>query len=100
MRKLPLFLEKYFWDVDFKKLDPKKDSYFIIERILEEGDIKAINWMLKNFPKNIIKDVLQRSKKLSKKSANFWAIIFNIPKNKILCLRKSFQRKQRVVWPY
>jgi len=34
MGKLPRFLEKYFWDVDFQALNLQKDAYFIIERIL------------------------------------------------------------------
>ena len=97
---MPQFLEKYFWDVDFQALNLQKDAYFIIERILEEGDIKAIKWMLRTFPPKTIKKVLQTSRKLSKKSANFWAIIFNLPKNKILCLKKSFQKTHRIAWPY
>ena len=97
---MPQFLERYFWDVDFYSLDLQKDAYFIIERILEEGDIKAIKWMLRTFSPKTIKKVLQTSKKLSKKSANFWAIIFNLPKNKILCLKKSFQKTHKIAWPY
>lgn len=100
MAKLPKFLKKYFWDVDFETINLQKESYFIIERILEEGDKKAIKWMLQTFSKDLIQAVLQKSRRLSKKSANFWAVIFNIPKNKILCLKKSFQKKQKIVWPY
>jgi len=42
MKTLPEFLKKYFWDVDFSKLDKEAYSQFIIERILEYGDQKAI----------------------------------------------------------
>ena len=100
MELIPKFLKKYFWDVDFSKLDKKNYSQFIIERILEYGDERAIKWMRENFKLNQIKNVLQQSKNLSRKSANFWRFIFGLNKNKILCLRKSFQEKQKLIWKY
>ena len=100
MELIPKFLKKYFWDVDFSKLDKKNYSQFIIERILEYGDERAIKWMRENFKLNKIKSVLQQSKNLSRKSANFWRFIFSLNKNKILCLRKSFQEKQKLIWKY
>ena len=49
MNKLPLSLKKYFWDVDFAKLDKDDSSYFIIERLLEYGDTEDTEWMKNNF---------------------------------------------------
>jgi len=100
MKTLPQFLKKYFWDVDFSKLDKEIYDSFIIERILEEGDEKAAGWMRDNFDIAQIKDVLFNSKNLSPKSANYWQLIFNLKREKILCLRKSFQKKQRLIWKY
>ncbi len=100
MKTLPQFLKKYFWDVDFNKLDKEIFASFIIERILEEGDEKAVRWMRDNFDIAQIKNVLFNSKNLSTKSANYWQLIFNLKREKILCLRKSFQKKQRLIWKY
>ncbi len=100
MKKLPQFLKRYFWDTDFQKLDKKKHSWFIIERILEYGDEKAVKWMEDNFRKNEIKKVLLKSKNLSLRSANFWQFIFNLNRNRILCLKKSFQKRQKLIWKY
>ena len=100
MKTLPQFLKKYFWDVDFSKLDKEIYGSFIIERILEEGDEKAVRWMRDNFDIAQIKNVLFNSKNLSPKSANYWQLIFNLKRDKILCLRKSFQKKQRLIWKY
>lgn len=100
MKTLPQFLKKYFWDVDFNKLDKEIFASFIIERILEEGDEKAARWMRDNFDIVQIKNVLFNSKNLSTKSANYWQLIFNLKREKILCLRKSFQKKQRLIWKY
>ena len=100
MRSLPLFLKRYFWDVDFSKLDKKAYATFIIERILEEGDGKAVNWMKKNFALALLRKTLARSRRISPRSANFWQLIFNMKRDKILCLNKSFQKKPEPIWKY
>ena len=100
MALIPNFLKNYFWDVDFSKLNKKDHSEFIIERILEYGDKKEIKWMKKEFKLSQIKNVLQASRNLSRKSANFWQIILGLDKDKILCLKKSFLKKQELIWKY
>ncbi|MBU1045617.1 hypothetical protein KJ616_00655 [Patescibacteria group bacterium] len=100
MKKIPQFLQKYFWDVDFSTVDKKQHSQFVIERILEYGDKKSIKWMKDNFSSEEIKKTLSVSKNLSRKSANFWQLIFGLDKDKILCLKKSFQKKHRAIWRY
>lgn len=99
-KSLPEFLKKYFWDADFAGLDATKYPYFIIERILEYGDERAVKWMIENFKKSEIKRALMESRGLSPKSVNYWALIFNIQKDKILCLKKSYQKMKASHWPY
>ncbi|RJQ77324.1 MAG: hypothetical protein C4519_13730 [Desulfobacteraceae bacterium] len=43
--KIPGWLEPYFWDVRIEELDLKDNGVFIIERLLNEGDQKALNWL-------------------------------------------------------
>ena len=100
MKLIPNFVKKYFWDVDLLKLDKKEHSKFIIERILEYGDKKAVEWMRGEFKLDQIKNVLQKSRNLSCKSANFWQIILGLNKDKILCLKKSFLKRQKLIWKY
>lgn len=100
MKPFPIFLKKYFWDVEFGKIDKEKYPEFIIGRILEFGDEKSIKWMLENFKKLEIKDALKKRRGISPRSANYWSLIFDIPKNKILCLRKQSQGKLQKTWPY
>jgi hypothetical protein len=100
MELIPNFLKKYFWDVDFSDLNKKNHSKFIIERILEYGDIKGMNWMRKEFKLSQIKNVVQTSRNLSRKSANYWQIILGLNKDKVLCLKKSFLKKREPIWKY
>ena len=100
MKKLPKFLKKYFWDTDFNKLDKKTYSVFIIERILEHGDQGAVKWLFKYFKKSDFREVLEKRRNTSPLSANYWALILGIPRNKILCLQKQSQNKLQKTWPY
>ena len=100
MKALPQFLKPYFWDVDFAKLDYKKYSRFVLGRILEYGDKRAINWMQRNFTKGDIAGVLSRLRAVSPKSANFWALIYGIDRKKILCLQKHYLQMRKRHWSY
>lgn len=100
MKKAPKFLKKYFWDIDFEQLDYKSYPKYIIERILEYGDENGINWMMKNFSRIQIIRTLQESRELTLKSANFWAVVLNIKREKVKCLSKSFQAIRKQFWPY
>ncbi len=100
MKNLPRSIKKYFWDTDSSKLDKNSHSQFIIERILEWGDEKAIKWMFRYFKKSELKNVLEKRRNISPLSANYWGLILNIPRDKILCLRKQFQNKLQKTWPY
>ena len=51
MKKLPVFLKSFFWDVEFSKIDPKENRVYILKRILEFGDEQAVSWMWENFNK-------------------------------------------------
>ncbi len=76
MIKLDAKLKKYFWDVDFNALDVKKNAKYILERILDLGDEEAVKWMQKTFSKKDILNALKNNRKISKKSLNFWNLVF------------------------
>jgi len=100
MKKLPRFLEKYFWDVEFKNIDAEVYSRDILVRLLEYGDEKAISWMKKKFAKHQIEDILFHYRSVSPQSANFWALIFGIDRKKVLCLQKPYLEIRKAHWPY
>jgi len=100
LKNKPEFLKKYFWDIDFARLDLRSYPKFVLERILEHGDEKAVAWMRKTFTRDEIADVLFHLRGLSPKSANFWALMYHIDRKKVLCLQKHYLRTQRMHWPY
>src|SRR3989344_4824499 len=63
--KLPEFLKKYFWDVDFEKIDEEKGALFIIHRFLDRGNDKAIRWMWRTYSKNLISEGITKRRGFS-----------------------------------
>lgn len=74
---LPKHLHKYFWDTESQKLDIKKYKFYIIERLLEMGDDEAIKWLNKNFQKKDFGEVLQKSRRISNRSRNYWNLVLS-----------------------
>ena len=100
MKNAPKFLEKYFWDVDFEKIDVEKYRFYVIRRILNYGDERAIRWMNDHFRKNEQIEALCTTRDISPKSDNFWAVILGVPKRKVRCLQKRYLAIRKQSWPY
>ncbi len=83
--RLPGFLKPYFWEVNFADLRLPDRQTFIIERVLEYGDDQAISWLRATFPPETIADVVRHSRRISRNTANLWALVLDIPKEDIRC---------------
>ena len=100
MKNLPKFLEEYFWDVDFAQVDLDKNRIYILKRLLEYGNMKAIRWLRKIFKTSEIRETICSARGFSRKTANFWAVLLDIPRENILCLKKRSSKAPKIFWPY
>lgn len=100
MVKAPKFLRQYFWDIDFIKLDPEKNPQYVIERLLEFGDVRSVRWVLKTFPKEVIAKTVMTRRGLSPRTASFWAFMLNIDDKDIVCLQEQYLTMRQTHWPY
>jgi len=73
--------------VDVDSFDPRAYPEYTIERILELGDSEAVDWLEERFSEEQIKEVIRTNRRLSKKSANFWALVYQIPSDEVTALR-------------
>jgi hypothetical protein len=73
-KKLPSNLRKYFWDVDFEKLNLKDNRVFILERLLNYGTFDTFKWIFRSYTSNEVKDLIVRRgiNSFSKNSYYFW----------------------------
>lgn len=98
--KIPKSLHRYFWDVDVAKLDPKKKPYFVINRLLDKGDLEAARWVRKNYDEEQIRKTFKKMRDFNVKVGSFWSLFLNIPKNQVKCLQPSYLKMRRMHWPY
>lgn len=75
---LPAELKKYFWDCSFEELTIEKYPKFIIERILNYGKESEIKWLRKNVDGDYFKNIALTSRRLDRKTANYWKKYFRI----------------------
>lgn len=68
-----------FWDVSLDDIDPEKNKEFIIERVLNKGDLEDFRWITEKYNKSDISNVIKnKGYRLDRKSMNFWCMYFNI----------------------
>lgn len=89
--KLPTFLYSLFWDINPERLLFNQYPAYVIERVLELGDRPAVKWLEKQYPRKQIIETLTKSRRLSRKTANYFARLYNVERGRILCLNKSLQ---------
>lgn len=94
--KLPKFLYRYFWESDVEALKSDENEKYIIERLLDRGNEKAISWLLKQYDKKTISEVVKHNRELSKKSLNYWIIVLGLEKWR----QKLLAQKQKAIWSY
>ncbi len=89
MRQIPMNLQNLFWDIKIETFDPHEYPEYTISRVLEFGDKDAVAWIKEVFYESEITGVIRANRNLSSKSANFWAIMFNIPLCEIAALNDN-----------
>ena len=67
-----------FWDTNPKKIDEKKNSRYIIERVLEFGRPNEAGWLFKHYSKSKIKSIMNLPRaEISDKSKALWSLLLN-----------------------
>jgi hypothetical protein len=80
---VPNTLQSLFWDTNLATFQPSAYPDYTIFRILECGDDEAVAWMRENFGTPEIRRVICSERRLSAKSATFWARVYGIPEAEV-----------------
>lgn len=86
-----------FWDINLETLDKNVHINFIISRITESGTMEDVKWLLANYTKEEIKNIIKSTRLISEKTANYWRNALDI-KEEILCLSDQYQKTQKMLW--
>jgi hypothetical protein len=73
---------------------------YIQERLLDRGDVAAVQWLHKTFSDDELRKTLKRSRNLTRRSANYWALVLNVPTADIRCLNRPSPTKRDAIWPH
>ncbi|MCS6803662.1 MAG: hypothetical protein RMM98_17890 [Acidobacteriota bacterium] len=84
---IPQSLRPYFWDIDIERFDPRAYPDYTIARILEYGDEEAVAWLCQTFSEEEIKKTLRTERRLSRRSASFWALVYQVPFAEVAALQ-------------
>lgn len=86
---IPEDLRPLFWDINLDNFIPTSYPSYTIARILEYGDDHAVAWMRQVFSEQDIQDVIRSERRLSRRSAHFWALVYRIPGEEVAALKQS-----------
>jgi hypothetical protein len=92
---LPPFVSCLFREIDEKNVDLAKNRGFIVERVLENGDDKSVEWCVKTFGRETIADAIEESTFVSPQTANLWALVLDLREERIRCLSDRSIRKSK-----
>jgi hypothetical protein len=84
---IPEYLRSFFWDIKADEFDPVSHPDYAIARVLEYGDEQAFIWLKQTFPPSAIVRVIREEHRLSRRSANFWALVYDIPAVEVAALK-------------
>ena len=83
---VPNTLQSLFWDTNLATFQPLAYPDYTIFRVLEYGDDEAIAWLRETFNSTEIRRVIRAERRLSPKSATFWALIYGIREAEVAAL--------------
>jgi hypothetical protein len=86
---IPSNLQTLFWDTNLDTFDPAVYPDYAIFRILEYGSKPAVEWLRQTFSEAEIRRVLCTERRLSRKSANFWALVYGVPPSEVPALNEA-----------
>lgn len=84
-RALPAELHRHFWDHAAAALRWPADGAFIVLRLLQDGGMDAIRWLLANVGDAGRGDALRRrrGRGIDPRRLRFWGLILDLPREEV-----------------
>ncbi len=82
-KRIPDYIKHFFWDVKKDEVDLHRHYLYIIRRILNFGDSRAVNWLRNVYSETLIKEVVKNKRGLEKKTFVYWTTYFEQTKQNV-----------------
>lgn len=89
--KVPPQFHYLFWDTDVNTVDPVRDKWFVVEKVVNYGTIDSAKWLLSILALEDIVDILKRNYNVSTKAIKLWGAVLNFNYNECSCMRRPSQ---------
>ena len=81
-------------------MNPQKSSDYVINRLLDKGNLEAARWVLHTMPRGVVGGVLKNRRDFSPRNGTFWAQYLGISEKEVACLNPFYLKQRRQLWPY
>ena len=80
MNSIPTSLAPFFQEYDITKLSPEKDTFTIIERVLQFGDRAEIKWLFGLYSQESIASWVRHfgDERLPQPHRKFWKLVLDV----------------------
>jgi hypothetical protein len=93
---IPRTLAPAFPEYRLRDLDARRDAAIVIERTLEHGTRRELQWLFRRYPRAQIQNFVRvvGARRLSKRAFNYWCLVLNIRRFQ----RAPFQDLRDSLW--
>jgi hypothetical protein len=92
--QLPSQFSRYFWDVSLDSIFIYPHRRFIIERLLNEGDLQSLQWLIKQYGMEQIRQTVCEARGLTRFTARFWQGYFKLREDEMRCFSTSWMSNE------
>jgi hypothetical protein len=90
--------KRLFWDVEYDKIDWDDKWFWVIERVIQRGDMSDFGQVFHYYGRVKVKFVAKDAKYFDTRTLNFLKDYFKLQKSQIKCY--STPPSVRALWPY
>ena len=69
------FRQALFWDTNPKKIDPRKNAQYIIERVADFGHDDEVRWVFNFYKRPFLKKIISKSRCLRPTTKTLWTLL-------------------------
>ena len=92
------FSKNLFWDVDAESIDLEINAPYVVQRVLERGQITDWNLLCSYYGKQRIFEISKQLRSLDPRSLAFVSAISSTPKEQFRCY--TMKQSMRAPWIY
>jgi hypothetical protein len=84
----------FFWDASIDDISIENHKRYIVERLLNEGDVQSLQWVIQLFGMDGIKQVICEARGLNRLTARFWQRYFQLREDEMRCFSTSWMSNE------